>query len=304
MNELLYKAFHEKNGIQRHVARKFFFNLCQRLGFHVTGDHFYELVPNTRKVAANYVDEPRPLRGIDFRFKECEAHALQLIKAHGGEYKGACGKYGYQENNIYFWGFDALMLYLILRELKPSKLVEIGQGSSTSIILSALEQNAAETGRRVEYVSVDPYARFTRDQVPVQVDFHCLRQEVQSVNVDLILKDCGFLFVDSSHVYKFGSDVEYEFTRFYTNLAPRSVVHLHDVFSPYDYPMSWMVERKWFWNEQYMLEAFLTFNSIFEVYMPVYLLQRQSAEFNKAAKALDLDSQCRYSGQSFYMQRR
>ena len=306
MNELLYKALNEKNGVQRYVARRFLFNFFQRLGFHVVGDHFYELMPNTRVVSSKYVDEPRSLRGIDFRIGEYEARSLQLIKAYGGEYREARGKFGFREDNIYFWGFDALMLYLILRELKPARLVEVGQGSSTRIILSALERNTLETGQRVEFVSIDPYARFTKDQVPAGVDFQCLQQELQSVDVDLILKECRFLFIDSSHVYKFGSDVEFEFTRLYTSLSPKTMVHLHDIFSPYQYPLSWMVEQKWFWNEQYLLEAFLTFNNIFEVYMPVYFLHRQSKAFQEAVKGLklDVDAQFRSSGQSFYILRR
>jgi hypothetical protein len=303
MKERLYKALHEKNGIQRFLARKFFFNVFQWFGFHLTGDHFYELIPNTRLVSAKYRDEPRPLRGIDFRLAECETRALRLVKTYGADYANDCGKYGFQEENIYFRGLDALMLYAILRDLRPAKIVEIGQGFSTRIILSALERNALETGRRIEFISIDPYARFTPEQAPAQINFRCVRQEVQSVDTDQILEDCGFLFVDSSHVYKFGSDVECEFSRLYTSLRPETVLHLHDIFSPYDYPQSWMVNLKWFWNEQYLLEAFLTFNIAFKVYLPLYLVFRQSAAFGELVKDLKLDPNFLFWGRSFYVQR-
>jgi len=124
MKERLYKALHEK---KRHTAfpgQEVFFNLFQWFGFHLTGDHFYEVIPNTRLVAAKYTDEPRPLRGIDFRLTECEARALRLIKTYGADYANDCAKYGFQEKNVYFRGLDALMLYVILRDLRPTKIVE------------------------------------------------------------------------------------------------------------------------------------------------------------------------------------
>jgi len=303
MKERLYKALHEKNAIQRYLARKFFFNLFQRFGFHLTGDHFYEPIPDTRLVAAKYTEGPRPLSGIDFRLAECEARALRLINTYGPDYANDCGKYGFQEENVYFRGLDALMLYAVLRDLRPTKMVEIGQGFSTRIILSALERNARETGRRTEFISIDPYARFALAQSCPQINFRCIRQELQSVDSDQILEGCGLLFVDSSHVYKFGSDVECEFGRLYTNLRPETLLHIHDIFSPYDYPQSWMVDLKWFWNEQYLLEAFLTFNIAFKVYLPLYLVARQSAAFGELVRDLKLGPDFRFSGLSFYVQR-
>ena len=303
IKERFYKAFHEKNGMQRYLARRFFFNFFQRLGIHVTGDHFYELIPNTRLVAAQYSDAPRPLPGIDFRLKECENRALRLINTYGPEFAASHQKYGFRESNWYFRGLDALMLYATLRELRPRKFVEVGQGFSTSISLNALERNGQETGQRPEFISIDPYARFTRDQIPSQVDFRCIRQELQSTDMGPVLEGCGFLFIDSSHVHKFGSDVEYEFTRLYPNLHSGTLLHVHDIFSPYDYPKGWIVAEKRFWNEQYLLETFLMFNSAFQVRLPVNLLARQSPALRDAVKGLTLDPEFEYAGSSFYLLR-
>jgi len=109
--------------------------------------------------------------------------------------------------------------------------------------------------------------------------------------------------VDSSHVYKFGSDVEYEIIRLYPALSPQTVIHMHDVFSPYDYPLEWMVKEKRFWNEQYLIESFLMFNSAFEVYLPLNLLTRQSPRVVQATKGLSLEATFRHTGQSFYIRR-
>jgi hypothetical protein len=301
LSELLYKALHERNALQRYFARRVLFNFFQRLGFHVTGDHFYDVVPNTRLIAAEYRDDPRPLAGIDFRFSECERRLLRLLKIYGAEYAGAYETYGFRENNPYFRGMDALVLYVLLRELKPKKLVEIGRGFSTCITLSALDRNVRETGGQVEFTSIDPYARHGENHLPHGVEFRRIQQELQSVNMAPILEGCRFLFIDSSHVYKFGSDVEYEFTRIYPHLWPGTIVHLHDIFSPYHYPFAWLVQHKRFWNEQYHLETFLMFNHAFEVYLPVNLLVRQSAVLISAIETLTLDRNFQRKGASFYL---
>ncbi len=305
MRENISKAWNEKNAIQRQLAKRFLFGLFQRLGFHITGDHFYEIIPNTRFVAANYSDKPRKLDGIDFRFHESESRTLRLIETYGAEYTPEfLKKYGYREDNHYFRELDALMLYLVIRDLKPKKTVEIGQGFSTSIILSALEMNTRETGENAEFLSLDPYSRSAPGQFPKLVNYRCIRQELQRADIAALMKGCAFLFVDSSHVYKFGSDVEYEFTRIYPSLDPQTVVHLHDVFSPYDYPLNWATDQKRFWNEQYFLEMFLMFNSAFEVHLPLHLLARQSSKMAEAVKRLTLDAGFKYNAQSFYLKRR
>ena len=79
------------------------------------------------------------------------------------------------------------------------------------------------------------------------------------------LEENDILFMDSSHVFKQGSDVEFEFLKIYPILKKEVIVHLHDVFFPFDYPIEWNMKRYWFWNEQYFLEVFLQFNSKFEV---------------------------------------
>jgi hypothetical protein len=304
MNERFYKLFHEKNAFQRYFARRFLFDFFQRIGFHVTGNHFYDPVPDTRFVAANFSDKPRALAGVDWRFAECELHAARLLNEHGAEYQRERGRFGFTESNYYFYGLDPLMLFLFLRHLKPAKMMEIGQGSSTRISLAALELNARETGLKCEFVSIDPYPRLTQTFAPAGVNLHLLTQELQSVDLPPLLENCGFVFVDSSHVYKIGSDVQFEFTRLYPYLRPGTFVHVHDIFSPYEYPLAWAVHRKQFWNEQYFLENFLAFNHAFEVCLPLHLLIRQSAVLREGVRALSMEADFKYEGKSFYFQRK
>jgi len=304
LRERLYKGLHEKNAIQRFVARRFLFGAFQRLGFHITGDHFYEIVPNTRTVARLYPGGPRPLTGIDWRFAQCEQRALRLFGLYGAEYAEACRRNGFREDNPYFKGFDALGLYVMLRDLKPEKLIEVGQGISTQVAMWALQRNTQETGRSVEFVSIDPYERTAGLQCPERVRMTILSQPLQSVGFEALLEGCRFVFVDSSHVYKFGSDVAVEFVRIYPRLLPGTVLHLHDIYSPYEYPLDWLVYWKRFWNEQYFLECFLMFNNAFEVLLPMNLLTEQSGAMVDAAHRLPLAENFRFRGSSFYLLRK
>jgi hypothetical protein len=303
LREKLFKALHERNAIQRKLARQFLFNAFQRLGFHLTGDHFYEIVPNTRTVARKYFEGARPLPGIDWRLNECEQRALRLVNDYGPEYPQACARFGFRERNAYFRGMDALMLYLVLRDTKPSKIVEVGQGFSTRIALAALERNAQETGTRPLFVSVDPYARFVAEDVPSAISLELIRRDLTEVEIGPLVEACEFFFVDSSHVYKFGSDVALELTTIYPQLPAKTLLHLHDIFSPFDYPRDWIVDDKRFWNEQYAFECFLMFNSVFETYLPVHLLARSSKNVTDAIRRLPVDDEFEFSGSSFYISR-
>lgn len=303
LKEKLFKALHEKNAIQRHIARRFLFNFFQRLGLHITGDHFYEIVPNTRLIAAKYSEAARTLPGIDWRFAECETRALELINRYGKEFFEASTRFGFREKNHYFRGVDALMLYFILRDLKPAKLVEVGQGFSTRIALAALERNASETKTRPMFVSIDPYPRFQAKDIPEAISLELVQRELQDVEISPLLKNCDFLFVDSSHVFKFGSDVAFELTTLYPQLQKGTLLHVHDIFSPFDYPRDWMVKDKRFWNEQYALECFLMFNSAFEVYLPVNFLIQQSGKLADTVRGLLVDEKFKFIGSSFYLKR-
>src|SRR5689334_8794414 len=200
--ERLYKAFYEKNALQSYIARRFLFSFFQRFGLHITGDHFYEIIPDTRLVAQKYSDAARPLLGIDWQFNVCEERAIHLITTYGAEYAKNATRFGFREKNYYFRGLDALILYGVIRHLKPVRVLEIGQGFSTRLVLAALEQNANETATRPSFVSVDPYQRLDTTNIPANVYLELIQREVQGVDIKYLV-DCEMLFVDSSHVYKF-----------------------------------------------------------------------------------------------------
>jgi hypothetical protein len=255
-------------------------------------------------VARTYKEGPRELPGVDWKFEDSERRILRLISNYGAEYAEMHRRYAFSEVNPYFKGFDALALYLMLRDLKPNKLIEVGQGMSTRVALWALEKNAQESGVGAEFVSIDAYARASDLPAHEHVRMTLIERPLQAVDFGALLPGCQFLFVDSSHVYKFGSDVALEFTELYPRLLPGTVLHLHDIYSPYEYPVEWMVHFKRFWNEQYFLECFLMFNKDFEVLLPMNLLTQRSKAMVEAVRKLPLPDNFLYRGSSIYLLRK
>ena len=90
---------------------------------------------------------------------------------------------------------------------------------------------------------------------------------VQEVPLSLFrtLQANDVLFIDSTHVVSMDSDVLYECLRILPELAPGVLVHFHDIFTPFDYPKKFVMTNLCFWAEQYLLEAFLSFNSAYKV---------------------------------------
>jgi hypothetical protein len=292
------KARQEPGAVQRWLSRKVF-PAGQRLGFHLLGNHFYEPVPDTREVAATYDAGPREL-GIDFALDAAEEYALSLLADHGGEAREAITRFGYIEPNHFLEGLDALLLYGHLRRTKPSQIVEIGTGFSTIVAVAALERNAAE-GAVAKLTSIDPFDRRPLAREPERTLLEVVRLPLQDVDPDVFasLGQGDVLFVDSSHVHKFGSDVHYQFERIYPSLPPGVALHIHDVFSPYHYPLNWYVRQRRFWNEQHYVETMLRWAPDLRVLLPVHALARTSDPVRAAAAAAGFKP----TGSSFYIER-
>jgi len=307
VRERLFKALHEKHAVQRQIARRLF-DAFQAFGFHLTGDHFYDNIPNTKLIDRQYDGLARTCSGIDFRFAASEACLLRCLERFSSEIlDGALTQSGFVNPNAYFRHLDAIALYAFVRETRPASIVEIGQGMSTRIFASACRRNWEESGKGTALISIDPYARLALPPAAVgpwmTLDVRAVELQACDMAVFQSLQPGDLLFVDSSHVLKFGSDVAFEFEHIYPQVPPGVVVHIHDIFSPFDYPKEWMTERKQFWNEQYFLEEFLRFNREFDVLLPMHLLARESrgvrAFMNERFSALGFLP----DAQSFYIRR-
>jgi hypothetical protein len=151
-------------------------------------------------------------------------------------------------------------------------VLEIGSGWSTLLSMRALEANRADGGgdQAARLTAIEPYPyAFVRDAVAARPDYaEMLDEQVQGLPLDMFcsLGEGDILFIDSSHVLRIGSDVQYEFLEILPRLRPGVLVHVHDIFLPGEYPRDWVLgpEHR-FWNEQYLLQAYLIGNARAEV---------------------------------------
>jgi hypothetical protein len=235
-------------------------------GYHLLKRHFYSPVPEEEDLGYERVSA---LPGVLIEDSEQENNAR--IAATFNDEVAAFPLYPSDDPHQFnlingnFMAVDAHMYYGLIRHLKPQKIVEIGCGNSTLLAASALKANAAEDpaagGRTI--TAIEPYSHRRVRGVPgVEV----IAEKVQDVDFDIFcaLKQGDILFIDSSHVLRSGGDVWYEYCEILPALSPGVYIHIHDISLPKPYPRVYF-RTKYYWNEQYVLQAFLTFNSRFKV---------------------------------------
>jgi predicted O-methyltransferase YrrM len=202
-------------------------------------------------------------------------------------------------NNGAFESGDAEFLYQMVRAVKPKRFVEIGSGQSTLIVRRAIQKNRGESADyECRHVCIEPFEAPWLEKLGVTV----LRKRVEEVDsavfADLEAND--FLFVDSSHVIRPRGDVLSEYLRIIPSLRRGVIVHIHDIFSPREYPHEWLAERMWLWNEQYLLEALLIDNPSWRIIGALNLLRHR--HFDALRRVCPYLTADREPG-SFYMQR-
>ena len=172
---------------------------------------------------------------------------------------------------------DAEFLYQIIRSIKPRKIIEIGSGYSTKIARIALIKNHSESGQRATHTCIEPYEMGWLEKVDgIQV----IRERVETCGLDWAkeLSAGDLLFVDSSHMIRPQGDVLKEYLEIFPLLASGVYIHIHDIFTPKDYPHQWIVNDVLFWNEQYLLEALLSNTERYEVVGAVNYLKHHQYE--------------------------
>jgi predicted O-methyltransferase YrrM len=157
---------------------------------------------------------------------------------------------------------DAWVLQAFLRHLAPANVIEIGAGYSS---LVTARVNREFLGGGMRFTAIDPYPlEFLEAGVEGLTELRTERVQDTPLDVFDQLGANDVLFVDTSHTVKTGGDVPWIFNQVLPRLQPGVVVHLHDIFLPWDYPEDWVFQGKG-WNEQYLTQSFLVWNSAFEV---------------------------------------
>jgi predicted O-methyltransferase YrrM len=253
----------------RRLARETF-PVWQRLGLHVTASHFYEPVPDTRRLPES-TWEASELVGVSMNDSAQLEFLHEIAADFGAEYREVPDSATddatvFTLDNPSFGPVDAEVLYSMVRRLRPQRILEIGSGFTSLLIAQALRANSAAGGEACDYAAVDPYPNAVIAG-GVEGLTRLLEQPVQQVALEEFLRlgEGDVLFIDSSHVLAVGSDVQYLFLEVIPRLAPGVVVHVHDIFLPREYPKAWVVDERRFWSEQYVLQAFLAFNDSWEV---------------------------------------
>jgi predicted O-methyltransferase YrrM len=169
--------------------------------------------------------------------------------------------------NNSFYAVDGEILYCMVRKFKPVKIIEIGSGFSTYLLAQAILRNKEEIhDYNCELTACDPFPNdVLKKGFPGLANL--IVKNVQDIPLSYFseLKAGDIIFIDSSHMLKIGSDVQYEYLEILPRLNNGVIVHIHDIFLPAEYPRSWVMKEHYFWNEQYLLQAFLTFNHDFSV---------------------------------------
>src|SRR5579875_453538 len=233
--------------------------------------HYYSPLPSLEEIerdrARLFGPPPRELPGVDLN----EQGQLDLLHSFLDFYRELPFPIDRQpelrywfENPAYSYS-DAIFLYCMLRHAQPQRVVEVGCGYSSCAILDTNERFLSS---RARCTFIDPYpdlllSLLREDDLDKN---RFLRSRLQDVPLSqfLDLEGGDVLVVDSTHVMKVGSDVQYLFNEILPRLRRGVYVHFHDVFYPFEYPEEWVREGR-AWTEAYLLRAFLAFNREFEI---------------------------------------
>lgn len=262
-------------GVKRFELRHLPLNrrVLDSVGLHPVVDHYYEPFVSERHLHHS-LDAARDLPGVDLRVDEAIERMGRLSAYADEPLRGPVGATGlqYEFDNGTYGGFDGSLLYALVRDLRPRRVLEVGGGNSTLVVERALACNRAE-GHDCRHICVEPFEMPWLEQLGIEI----LRSRVESLPFSPFeeLEAGDILFIDTSHIIRPQGDVLHLVQHVLPRLRPGVWVHIHDIFTPYDYPAELLLNQRLLWNEQYVVEAFLAFNERVEVRLPARLLFRE-----------------------------
>ncbi|MES2697087.1 MAG: class I SAM-dependent methyltransferase [Verrucomicrobiota bacterium] len=236
--------------------------------FHPPG-HFYSPLPSSEEVAEAFARGGfgPPFPGVDLN----EAGQFARLERFREFYRDqpfpetATKDRRFYLDNPSYGHYDAIMLYCMLRESRPRRVIEVGSGFSSAAML---DMNEHAFGGSIAFTFIDPDMARLRPLLRPQDEKRAtlIEKRVQDVPLETFaaLGEGDVLFIDSSHVSKIGSDVNRLYFDVLPALAPGVVIHIHDVAGNLEYPKEWYAEGR-AWNEQYLLRALLMYNSAFRI---------------------------------------
>ena len=270
--------FRERNFYQSKAAKTAYRGLRKgfaKVGLDVVVKTFYSPIPDLEQLPPGTFTKTSALPGTDWDLDRQLEYVRSLrpaLEEFRSVVNGGGDPWRYAPNLSYTEA-DASMLYAMIRTTKPKRIVELGSGHSTLVTAQAARRNASE-GAAPTLEVFDPFPSVVTDDLPGLTRLERIGAQQVPLSVFESLEAGDVLFVDTTHTVKVGSDVNFIVLEALPRLREGVHVHLHDIFRPYEYPRQWMEDYGLYWTEQYLVHAFLIFNSGFEVLAAMHALQR------------------------------
>lgn len=244
--------------------------------------HYYSPIVDYHTVKnKEYLWEASEVPDIDLNVKEQEellSNFTLFYKDIPWKDRKNIGLIYYFKNDFYSYT-DGIVLYSIMRNFSPRRIIEIGSGFSSALMI---DTNQLFFKNNIELTFIEPYPERLYSLVDKKKrrGISILEKKVQEVPVEIFdqLENGDILFVDSSHVSKTGSDVNYILFEILPRLKKGVMIHFHDIFYPFEYPKLWVYQGR-NWNENYLLRAFLLGNKNYKILLFSDYLHKFKPEF-------------------------
>jgi predicted O-methyltransferase YrrM len=234
--------------------------------------HYYSPVADVDELRerASVIWAPKQLPGIDLNEagqKEFLKYLLENEADFNIPFEKKPPRRYFGESPSYQY-VDGIVLYAMMIKYKPKNVIEVGSGSSSGCMLDASEDRELNTS----FTFIEPAPQYCLEKVVGREDYEkhtidLVNKKVQDVPLDTFatLQQNDILFIDSSHVAKPGSDVNFLLTEVLPRLNKGVIIHFHDIYYPFEYTREYLLELKLLWSEAYSVHNFLLFNNSFKI---------------------------------------
>lgn len=245
--------------------------MAAKHGYFLLKNHYYSPIPDPSDIPLNYWQTQSELVGLEINEQKIQS-LLSELDPYITEFRESVPNFQTGDETLFlingsFMAVDAHIYYSFIRYFKPKKIIEIGSGRSTLFAAKANQINEGIEAIKPYLIALDPYPpEYLNNNAHIS---EIIPQKLQEIDVTFFanLQKNDILFIDSTHVLRTGNDVQMEYCEILPRLAPGVLVHIHDISLPKHYPRVYF-DNELYWNEQYLLQAFLAFNSKFEILWP------------------------------------